>query len=233
MEIFVYIFRHFWQCIYKGKTQENIMEARKILFIGTILLAAATIVGASILSQAIASAITQQNNTNSQNNMTFYHRASPLSNLTGSIQLGPTIKQAILSKVNISLDKAIPIAQQAVSSNSSVTSAFIRPLNGYLVYDIHVTNNNNNTLYAVIVDPGNGKILYNKALTSLSPSGQPLMFGNNGTGSSFGAYKGHGCHWSSGGRMMTNSGNGYFHNQYTHMSAINPDVLNILNGAQI
>src|SRR6476469_7407291 len=156
MELFVYIFRHFWQCIYKGKTQENIMEARKILFIGTILLAAATIAGTNILSQAIASAITQQNNTNSQNNMTFYHRAYPLSNLTGSIQLGPMIKQAILSKVNISLDKAIPIAQQAVSSNSSVTSAFIRKLNEYLVYDIHVTNNNNNTLYAVIVDPGNG-----------------------------------------------------------------------------
>ena len=115
------------------------------------------------------------------------------------------IKQTILSKVNVPLDKAISIARQAVNSNSSATSAFIRPLNGYLVYDIHVTNNNNNTLYAVIVDPGNGKVLYNKALTSLSSSGQPLMFGKSGTGSSFGAYKGHGCHWSSDGRMMGNS----------------------------
>ena len=54
------------------------MEQRKILFIGTILLAA-TIAGTSILSGAIASAIQQQNNTNSQNSMTSNHRVSPLS----------------------------------------------------------------------------------------------------------------------------------------------------------
>ena len=76
---------------------------------------ATTIAGTSILSGAIASAIQQQNNTNSQNSMTSNHRVSPQVNITGSIQLGPMIKQTILSKVNVPLDKAISIARQAVS----------------------------------------------------------------------------------------------------------------------
>ena len=48
----------------------------------------------------------------------------------------------------------------------------MRPLNGFLVYDIHVRNNADNTTHAVIVDPGNGKILYN----------QQLPFGGGGVG---------------------------------------------------
>lgn len=54
----------------------------------------------------------------------------------------------------------IVIAQKAVSSNTSATLGLLRPLNGYLVYDIHVKNNVDNTTHAVIVDPGNGKVLY-------------------------------------------------------------------------
>ena len=79
---------------------------------------------------------------------------SPLSNITGSIPIGPTINGAIYSKVRTALSDAISIAQKSLSSNTSTTLAFIRPLNGYLVYDVHVRNNSNNTTTAVIVEPG-------------------------------------------------------------------------------
>ncbi len=46
------------------------------------------------------------------------------------------------------LSDAVTIAQKAVSTNTSATSAFIRSLNGYLVYDVHVRNNSNNTTAA-------------------------------------------------------------------------------------
>jgi len=69
----------------------------------------------------------------------------PTINITGSIPLGSTISNTISSKVKINLSDAVTIAQKAVGSNTSATLAFIRPLNGYLVYDIHMKNNSNNT----------------------------------------------------------------------------------------
>jgi hypothetical protein len=70
-----------------------------------------------------------------------------------------------------------------VCSNTSATLAFIRPLNGYLVYDVHVRNNSNNTTTAVIVDAGNGKVLYKQTPPS-------LMFGNFGFGQHGGMFSG-------------------------------------------
>jgi uncharacterized membrane protein YkoI len=96
-------------------------------------------------------------------------------NITGSIPLRSTIGSALFSQVKITLSQAILTAQQEVGSNSSATSAFMRPLKGYLVYDIHVRNNSNNTSYAVIVDPGDGKILYKQALPSYLAGHQPML----------------------------------------------------------
>src|SRR5919199_89688 len=110
-----------------------------------------------------------------------------LPSITGSIPLGTTITGAISSKVKTTLSEAITTAQKTVGSNSSATLAFIRPLNGYLVYDIHVRNNSNNTRYAVIVDPGNGKVLYKQALPSpLSAGDHAGMFGKGMTGPFYG-----------------------------------------------
>ena len=120
-----------------------------------------------------------------------------LPNITGSIPLGSTIMGAISSKVKTTLSDAVITAQKTVGSNSSATLAFIRPLNGYLVYDVHVRNNSNNTPYAVIVDPGNGKVLYKQALPSLSGSA-----GHPGMGPFFGGYKGGGAYGSRHGMMM-------------------------------
>ena len=61
-----------------------------------------------------------------------------------------------------------------------------------MVYDIHVRNNANNTTYAVIVDPGTGKVLYKQALPSLLDGGMGHfgMFGPGKMGPFSGAYGG-------------------------------------------
>lgn len=100
---------------------------------------------------------------------------SNLGNVTGSMPLRTTISEDIFSKVKTNLSDAVTIAQKAVSTNTSATSAFIRSLNGYLVYDVHVMNNSNNTTTAVIVDAGNGKVLYKQSPPS-------LVFGDFGSG---------------------------------------------------
>jgi hypothetical protein len=66
-------------------------------------------------------------------------------NVTGSIPLKSTINTAIFSRIKTTLNDAVLATQKAVGTNTSTTLAFTRPLSGYLVYDIHVRNNANNT----------------------------------------------------------------------------------------
>ena len=88
-------------------------------------------------------------------------------NITGSVPLVSRVtKKAISSNIKTTLNEAILLAQKTVGSNSSAISGFIRPLNDYLICDIDLINSNN-TLYRVIINPGNGKILYNHAVPSL------------------------------------------------------------------
>ena len=150
------------------------MQSKKVLSYGAIVIAAAVLLTAAVSSEVLAQTTTT-NSTASKNAITASTTASPLFNITGSIPLGPTISGAISSKAKTNLSDAVTIAQKAVGTNTSATLAFIRPLNGYLVYDVHVRNNSNNTTTAVIVDAGNGKVLYKQTPPS-------LVFGNLGLG---------------------------------------------------
>ncbi|MFL6339522.1 MAG: PepSY domain-containing protein [Nitrososphaeraceae archaeon] len=184
---------------------KNVLEYGAIFVAAILLLTAA--VSSAVLAQtsstgsknaATAATTTSPNQRNLPN-------ASPV-NITGSIPLGSTISSAISSKVKTNLSDAVIIAQKAVGSNTSATLAFIRPLNGYLVYDVHVKNNSNNTSYAVIVDPGNGKVLYKQTPPSLVfgfGSGHHGMFGKGKMGPFFGGYGGSGRGFGDHGSMMT------------------------------
>jgi uncharacterized membrane protein YkoI len=145
----------------------------KLLISGTIVAAAVILLTATISSGVLAQGVntTSRNATtgvatpNSPNQANSISNSPRLPNITGSIPLRNTISEALSSKVKASLSNAIDTAQKSVGPNTSATLGLIRPLDGYLVYDIHVKNNTNNTSYAVIVDPGNGKILYKQVLT--------------------------------------------------------------------
>jgi uncharacterized membrane protein YkoI len=180
-------------------TTNSKLVSKKVLLYAVIVVAGATLLTAAVNSEVLA----QVNGTGSKNNPTTAtttaagtkqgNLPNALPSITGSIPLGSTISGAISSKVKTTLNEAITTAQKTVGSNSSATLAFIRPLNGYLVYDIHVRNNSNNTRYAVIVDPGNGKVLYKQALpSSLSAGDHAGMFGKGMTGPFYGGYRGHG-----------------------------------------
>jgi Peptidase propeptide and YPEB domain len=185
--------------------------SKNVLAYGAIFVAAILLLTAAVSSAILA----QTSSTGSKNaataatttspNQRNLPNASPV-NITGSIPLGSTISSAISSKVKTNLSDAVIIAQKAVGSNTSATLAFIRPLNGYLVYDVHVKNNSNNTTYAVIVDPGNGKVLYKQTPPSLVfgfGSGHHVMFGKGKMGPFFGGYGGSGRGFGDHGSMMT------------------------------
>lgn len=181
------------------------IKNKNVLAYGAIVVAAVLLMTAAVSSQVLAQTTT--NSTASKNattavttatspNQRSLSNASPLSNITGSIPLRSTISEAISSKVKTNLSDAVTIAQKAVGTNTSATLAFIRPLNGYLVYDVHVRNNSNNTTTAVIVDAGNGKVLYKQTPPSLKFGGfgfgHHSMFGKGQMGPFFGGHGGSG-----------------------------------------
>jgi hypothetical protein len=173
--------------------------SKKVLIFGVIIVAAVTLLTAAISSGVLAQVNSSITGTNQANPSLNY-----LPNITGSIPLGSTINGAISSKVKTTLSDAVSTAQKAVGSNTFVTSAFIRPLNGYLVYDIHVRNNSNNAPSAVIIDPGNGKVLYTQALQSSFGKGYfgPIFRGYS-RGGEYGSY---GHHWFRSGFMKNCGG---------------------------
>ena len=153
-------------------TEGTKLPSKRLLMYGGIIVAAVSLLTATISSGVLAQGV---NSTSGNATTTSPNQVSNLPNITGSIPLRSTISGALSSKVKTSLSDAIGIAQKAVGTNTSATLAFIRPLNGYLIYDVHVRNNSNNTTTAVIVDAGNGKVLYKQTPPS-------LIFGNLGFG---------------------------------------------------
>jgi hypothetical protein len=192
----LHLYKPFY-CTRHGKTtMTNSKIVRKnVPVYGAIVVAATTILlTAAASSQVLAQVVSAGSRNATTAATTSPNRGNlpnaPLPNITGSIPLGSTISGAIYSKVKTNLSDAVIIAQKAVGSNTSATLAFIRPLNGYLVYDLHVKNNSNNTSYAVIVDPGNGKVLYKQTPPSLVfGTGHHGIFGKGKMGQFF---EGHG-----------------------------------------
>jgi uncharacterized membrane protein YkoI len=179
-------------------TKRTKATSKKLLMYGAIAFAAAILLTATVSSGVLAQgANTASRNTTTGTTTTTTTPTSPsqannLPNITGSIPLRTTISGALSSKVKTNLSDAIVIAQKSVGTNTSATLGLLRPLNGYLVYDIHVRNDANNTTYAVIVDPGTGKVLYKQALPSLLDGGMGHfgMFGPGKMGPFSGAYGG-------------------------------------------
>jgi uncharacterized membrane protein YkoI len=173
----------------------KLASKKKLLMYGAIVVAAAILLTATVSSGVLAQGVnTASRNattgTKTTTTPTTPNQANNLPNITGSIPLRSTISGALSSKVKTSLSDAIVIAQKSAGPNTSATLGLLRPLNGYLVYDIHVKNNANNATNAVIVDPGNGKVLYKQALPSLLGGGIGHfgMFGQGKMGPWFGGY---------------------------------------------
>ena len=183
---------------------------KKLLIYGAIVGAAAILLTATVGSGVLAQSVSNVSKNATIGTTTSSNQSNNLPNIAGSIPLRATISGALSSKVKTSLSDAIGIAQKSVGTNTSSTLGFLRPLNGYLVYDVHVKNNAGNTTYAVIVDPGSGKVLYKQALPSLVGAGVGHlgMFGNGKMGPWSGGHgvggygRGFGIH---GGMMMGQS----------------------------
>jgi hypothetical protein len=85
-------------------------------------------------------------------------------NLTGTIEVDKAIAEAFKSKVTINIIDAITTAQNSVGPNSTVKEVELTEAHGYLVYKMKIIGEDMKK-YKVLVDPGNGSILYQKEIT--------------------------------------------------------------------
>jgi uncharacterized membrane protein YkoI len=85
-------------------------------------------------------------------------------NITSSINLMNIIGNAIGSNINVSLSDASTAAETSVGNDSHAVSAELGENNGYLVYNVMVIDPSMN-FSKVVVDPGNGEVLFNKQLS--------------------------------------------------------------------
>lgn len=106
---------------------------------------------------------------------------STMPKITGSVNVGDAIKNFTKDNQKVSFSAASATAEKQVI-NGKVLGGHISIAQGYLVYSFFVVNPENQTGYKVIVDPGNGQVLYTSQGNALGTFGHggPGMFGHDG-----------------------------------------------------
>jgi hypothetical protein len=135
------------------KRNKIILMAAAIIAVPVVLLSGITNVSTYLSNALVGNSQSPSPSALSTNN------AYSSSNWTGSIQVSNALSQIIQSKVHTTLSDAATSAEKLVGINSHATSANLKEQRGYLVYTIWTLDGNNNS-HKVIVDPGNGKVLF-------------------------------------------------------------------------
>jgi hypothetical protein len=108
---------------------------------------------------------------------------STTSKITGSVNVADAIKNFTKDNQKVPFSAASATAEKQVT-NGKVLGGHIGIAQGYLAYTFFVVNPENQTGYKVIVDPGNGQVLYTSEGNALGTFGHggPGMFGHGGPG---------------------------------------------------
>jgi uncharacterized membrane protein YkoI len=126
----------------------------------------------------------ETNSTTAQSNQT----RTGIPQLNGSVNVQQQSNQFIQDNVQVPFATALETAQAEVGNGTAI-SGRLGIVQGYLVYIFKVANFDANTSRIVIVDAGNGAMLY-------TSGDMPLFFGGLGCGDGGGHHhKGFGNHW--------------------------------------
>lgn len=151
--------------------------------VAIVAIVAAGAVAAVLAAPAIAQATAQQQQ---QKMMMWAGEGMP--QINGSVSVTNETSSFINENVNVEFVAAAETAQGQVN-NGRVLGGHLGVAQGYLVYTFFVANTTNQTGHMVIVDAGNGEVLYTSEGHSLGSFGQ--LHGRWG-GDGHGGWKGHG-----------------------------------------
>ena len=160
--------------------------------------------------QEIMAQQTNSTTTTAQSNQTT---RMGIPQIDGSVNIEQRSNQLIRDSIQVPFATALETAQSEVGNGTAAISGSLGVVQGYLVYIIKVANFDADTSRTVIVDAGNGAVLY-------TSGDRPLHFGGvGGPGCEYGSggegkhhHKGFGSHGGNYDRGMTtdrgNSGGG-------------------------
>jgi hypothetical protein len=131
---------------------------------------------------------TMSNNSSAMNGM----YQSNIPSINGTINLKNITNNASIENKTVPFLTAAQSAQNSIS-NGKIIDGHVGITQGFLTYSFLMSNPTNNTLSKVIVDAGNGKVLYTSPGLSIN-SIQNAMKGFNGMNNGFGHPGGFG-HW--------------------------------------
>lgn len=157
-----------------------------------VLLISAIIVGGLLLSAGIFTASHQGNLWAQQQTITKNDSMyGNIPKINGSINVGEQINNFFKEGTKIPFTTATETAQKQVT-NGTVLGGHLGVTQGYLTYTYFVVDVAKATGYKIVVDPGNGKVLY-------TSEGQSLASFGSWKGHGIGPWHGFGGHWKDSG----------------------------------
>ncbi len=162
-------------------TAKNLLSKKVII----VAIVAAGAVSAILVASSIAQATAQQQQ--EQQKMMWQWAGEGMPKINGSVSVANETMSFIHENVKVPFVAAAQTAQGQVT-DGTVLGGHLGVAQGYLVYIFFVANTANQTGHLVIVDAGNGSVLY-------TSEGQPLGSFGPMSGHWGGPWRGHGFGW--------------------------------------
>ena len=105
--------------------------------------------------------------------------ASQTPQITGSVNVAETMKTFIKEHRTISLSVAASTAENQVTNGTAI-GGHVGISQGYLVYNFFVVDTENGTGYKIMIDAGDGKVLYKSDGMDMKDMGKSFGFGQFG-----------------------------------------------------
>ena len=174
-------------------TTKNFLNKKVIIVVAVL---AVGVLSAVLVASSLAQATAQEQQQQQRMLMSF---GEGMPQINGSVSLANEASNFINENVKVSFVAAAQTAQGQVT-NGTVLGGHLGVVQGYLVYTFFVSDIGNQTGHLVIVDAGNGNVLYTSEGQSFGSFGLPMMFGPWGGHGGFGEWHGPGKpHWFGGG----------------------------------
>jgi hypothetical protein len=163
-------------------TTKNFLNKKVIIVVAVLAVGA---LSAVLVASSLAQATAQQDQ---QQRMMMAWSGQGMPQINGSVSIANEASNFINENVKVSFVAAAQAAQGQVT-NGTVLGGHMGIVQGYLVYTFFVADAANQTGHLVIVDAGNGNVLYTSESQSMGSFGHPMMFGAWG-GHGFGEWHG-------------------------------------------
>jgi uncharacterized membrane protein YkoI len=174
-------------------TRRSNLLSKKVIVVAILAVGA---VSAIFLASSIAQATAQQQ----QERKMMMWSGEGIPQINGSVSVANETSNFINENVKVPFVTAAQTAQGQVT-NGTVFGGHLGVIQGYLVYTFFVADTANQTGHLVVVDAGNGDVLYTSEGQSFGSFGHPrMMFGPWG-GQGFGEWHGQGNPHGFGGGM--------------------------------